>query len=128
MKYSKKGLEKRKKDREGFKEFFEKHVNKIKQEKLTCEECGDRLKGNASEIAHCLPKQKFKSIATNDKNVLYLCGMYSNNQCHSKFDTSSNEVFRDMKVFKKANAVFEELKEAITENINYKEEDRYGNP
>ena len=125
MKYSKKGLEKRKKDREGFKEFFEKHVNKIKQEKLTCEECGDKLKGNVSEIAHCLPKQKFKSIATNDKNVLYLCGMYSNNQCHNKFDNAKTEVVKNMKVYKKAAQRFTELEPKITERISYKEYDKW---
>ena len=90
--YSKKGLEKRKKDRENYQKFFIKHVNKIVEEGLCCEECGDKLQGNVSEVAHILPKGYFKSVATNNDNVLYLCGMYSENQCHRKFDDSKVEL------------------------------------
>ena len=124
-KYSKKGLEKRKKGREGYKEFFEKHIDKIKQERLCCEECGKRLKGNVSEIAHILPKQKYKSIATNDENVLYLCGMYSKNGCHDKFDNSKTDVVKNMKVYNKATEQFAKLEPLIKEKISYKTYDKW---
>ena len=42
-KYSKKGLEKRKEERSCLSEFFIRHVEKIKTEKLCCANCGDKL-------------------------------------------------------------------------------------
>lgn len=125
MKYSKKGLEKRKRERAGYAEFFQKHIKVIKDTKACCEECGAKLRGHVSEIAHILPKSTYKSIATNDKNVLYLCGMYSNNQCHTNFDTFTNEKFQEMLVFPKVLEVFEELENLVEEKISYKTYDRY---
>lgn len=123
--YSKKGLEKRKKDREGLKEFFISCVENIRKKNLTCEECGAKLKGDVSEVAHILPKSLFKSISTNNKNWIPLCGMYSENQCHSKFDDSKTEIFQSMKVFKKISCIFVELEELVTEKIPYKIYARY---
>ena len=60
-KYSKKGLERRKAERECLPEFFQKHIEIAKTK--YCEECGAKLKGNISEIAHRLPKSFFKSTA-----------------------------------------------------------------
>ena len=77
-KYSKKGLEKRKEERHCLPEFFIRHVEKIKTEKLCCANCGDKLKGDVSEVAHVLPKQYFKSIQCSDDNVVYLCSYKSN--------------------------------------------------
>lgn len=125
MRYSKKGLEKRKADRAGFAEFFQKHIQIIKDTNTCCEECGDKLKGNVSEIAHILPKNLFKSIAINDDNVIYLCGMYSNNQCHNKFDDSKLEIFQNMFVFSKISKIFKLLETLVTEKIPYKIYDRY---
>ena len=124
-KYSKKGLEKRKEERKNFPEFFQRHIQNIKGGNLCCEECNDRLKGDVSEIAHVLPKSFFKSISTNDKNVLYLCGQWSSNQCHSKFDNSATEVVKQMRIYPKVQQIFQELKEEITETINYKTTDKY---
>ena len=125
MRYSKKGLEKRKSEREGYAEFFQKHIKIIKDTKACCAECGSRLKGHVSEIAHILPKSYFKSIATNDKNVIYLCGMYSSSQCHTNFDTFSVEKFQKMLVFTKVSCIFAELEDVIEEKINYKIYDKY---
>ena len=127
MKYSKKGLEKRKKDREGFAEFFIKCIERIKTERLCCTECGAPLKGNVSEIAHVLPKSYFKSIATNDLNWIPLCGMYSENQCHLKFDDSKLEIIKKMTIFPKICCIFAQLEDVITEKIPYKIYDRYQN-
>lgn len=125
MRYSKKGWEKRKEDRKGFAEFFQKHIKRIKDTKACCEECGARLKGHVSEVAHILPKSTFKSIATDDENVIYMCGMYSENQCHTNFDTFSVKKFRKMLVFNKVSLIFDNLKNKVKEKINYKIYERY---
>jgi len=81
--------EKRKANREGFGDFFIKHIQTIQEGNLSCQECGKRITSpNASNVAHILGKSKHLEVATNDLNVLYLCGMFSDNQCHSKFDSS----------------------------------------
>ena len=123
IRYSKKGLEKRKAERECLPEFFQKHIEIAKTK--YCEECGEKLKGNASEIAHILPKQYFKSIMCNDLNVLYLCGIYSANNCHSNFDNFPQEKVKEMKIFGKILERFRILEEEITEKINYKHRDLY---
>ena len=122
-KYSKKGLEKRKSERECLPEFFKKHIE-IARGKC-CEECGNKLKGNVSEIAHVLPKSYFKSVMCNDLNVLYLCGMYSEKQCHSNYDTWSAEKVKEMNIFTKVELIFKELEKEIIEKINYKVYERY---
>lgn len=117
-KYSQKGLEKRKAERECLPEFFLRHVEiaKIK----CCEECGAKLRGNVSEIAHVLPKQYFKSVMCSDTNVLYLCGLFSDENCHSKFDNFAQEKVKQMKIYPKVQEIFKQLEENITEKLNYK--------
>lgn len=122
-KYTQKNLEKRKEERKDFPDFFQKHIEAARGK--YCEECGDKLKGNVTEIAHILPKQTFKSISTNDKNVLYLCGLYSKNNCHSNMDNYSNEKFKEMLVYPKISCIFEELEKEITEKISFKIYDKY---
>ncbi len=122
-KYSKKGLEKRKLERECLPEFFQKHIEIAKTK--CCEECGTKLRGNSSEIAHVLPKQYFKSVMCSDLNILYLCGMYSDKQCHTNFDNFPQEKVKEMKIYPKVQEIFKELEEEITEKINYKHRDLY---
>jgi hypothetical protein len=123
--YSTKGLEKRKEERKAFPEFFQRHIQNIRDNGLCCEECGARLRGDVSEIAHVLPKSTFKSIATNDKNVLYLCGQWSNSQCHSNYDNYPTAKVKEMYIFSKVVEIFKVLEEEITEKITYKIEERY---
>lgn len=125
MKYSEKGWNKRKEERAGYAEFFQKHVKIIKDTKACCAECGEKLKGHVSEVAHILPKSSFKSIATNDENVIYLCGMYSNNQCHTNFDNFPIKKFQEMLVFPKVSRIFANLKDIAKEPISYKIYDKY---
>lgn len=125
IKRGKIATEKRKLERENFPEFFKKHIGIIQTNANKCEECGAELKGDVGEIAHILPKQYYKSISTSDNNVLYLCGTFSNNGCHYKFDNSSNEIFKEMLVYPKISRIFTELEKEITEKINYKTYDRY---
>jgi len=122
-KYSKKGLEKRKEERKDFPEFFQKHIEIAKNK--FCEECGEKLKGNSSEIAHILPKSYYKSISTNDNNIIYLCGIYSENQCHTNFDNYDEKKFKKMHCYSKISSIFTELEKEITEKITYKTYDRY---
>lgn len=118
-KYSKKGLEKRKEGRQCLPEFFIRHVEKIKTERLCCTNCGEKLKGDVSEVAHRLSKSTFKSIQCLDDNVAYLCGMYSSNQCHSKYD-GTNEQLQSLNIFAEEKLKVEELLEKVTEKYNYK--------
>lgn len=125
MKYSKKGWKKRKEQRAGYAEFYQKHVDIIKKKKCRCEECGAKLKGHVSEVAHILPKGTFKSIATNDKNIIYLCGMHSEKQCHTNFDNFPIKKFQEMLVFTKVSRIFANLKDMVSESISYKIYDKY---
>lgn len=123
-KYSQKSLEKRKLERQCLSDFFERHIE-IAKSKL-CEECGAKLQGHVSEIAHIVPKQYFKSVMCLDLNVLYLCGMFSNKQCHANYDNFPQEKVKEMKIFEKVRKTFTELEQTITEKINYKHRDLYG--
>lgn len=105
--------------------FFFKHINAIKRERILCGECGERLKGDFSEVAHILPKSKFKSIATNDDNVIYLCGWQSNNNCHGKLDNSSIEDVKQMKIYPQLQHAFELLENEIKEKISWKTYERF---
>lgn len=117
--YSKKGLEKRKAERECLSEFFIRHVNKIKTEKLHCANCGEKLKGDVSEVAHRLPKSTFKSIQCDDDNVLYLGGRFSSCGCHALYD-GTNEQLQSLNIFSAEKEMVKELLEKVTEQINYK--------
>ena len=122
-KYSQKALDKRKQERACLPEFFQRHIEIAKTK--CCEECGAKLQGHVSEIAHVVPKQYFKSVMCLDTNVLYLCGMYSDKQCHSNYDNWTVEKIKEMKIFDKVNQIFKELEKIITEKINYKVYERY---
>lgn len=117
--YSKKGLEKRKAERECLPEFFIRHVNKIKTEKLHCANCGEQLKGDVSEVAHRLPKSTFKSIQCDDDNVLYLGGRFSSCGCHALYD-GTNEQLQSLNIFSAEKEVVKELLEKVTEKYNWK--------
>lgn len=111
---------KRKKDRSGYKEFFERHVFIIKTNRESCRECGVRLKGNVREVCHILPKQYFKSIATDDDNIIYLCEEH-----HNEFDNSSNENVKKMKIYPLIQMSFKNLEGRIKEKLNYKHREKY---
>lgn len=77
--------------RKGYSTFFEKHVEIVKNNGICCQECGSPLTGCVSEIAHILSKRNYPEVATDDRNVLYLCGAFSENRCHSKFDNGNSQ-------------------------------------
>ena len=117
--YSKKGLEKRKAERGCLSEFFIRHVNKIKTEKLHCANCEEKLKGDVSEVAHRLPKSTFKSIQCDDDNVVYLGGRFSSCGCHNLYD-GTNQQLQSLNIFSAEKEIVKELLEKVTEQINYK--------
>lgn len=122
MKYSKKGLEKRKEERQCLSEFFQRHIEIAKGE--CCANCGEKLRGDVSEIAHRLPKSFFKSIQCNDDNVVYLGGRFSSCGCHSLYD-GTNDQLQSLSIFSAEKKIIEELLEKVTEEINYKIYDRW---
>lgn len=122
MKYSKKGLEKRKAERECLPLFFQKHIEIAKTK--YCANCGEKLKGDVSEIAHRLPKSFFKSIMCDDDNVIYLGGMFSNCGCHSMYD-GTNEQLQFLSIFSAEKEIIKELLDRVTEKYNWKILDRW---
>jgi hypothetical protein len=121
-KYSKKGLEKRKEERQCLPEFFQRHIEIAKTKR--CTNCGERLKGDVSEIAHRLPKSYFKSIMCDDDNVVYLGGRFSSCGCHSLYD-GTNEQLQSLSIFSAEKEIIKDLLEKVTEEINYKLYDRW---
>lgn len=105
--------------------FFKKHVDFIINNGVVCSECGVKLRGNTSEVAHILPKNYYKSIATCDDNVVYLCGLFSVDNCHSSFDSSRADKIKEMKIYPILQERFKLLLDRITEKINYKTYDLY---
>ena len=98
-------------------DYFKDRVYYIINNNLACEECGEKLKGNISEVAHIISKTKNPEIENNIHNIMYLCGVPSNNSCHSKFDQSL-EKRRTMKCFDKALDKFECFEDKIINNTN----------
>ena len=119
-----KTLEKRKTARTGYTEFFKKHIELIQDKEICCMECGERLTGHVSEVAHVVMKASNNELAVLDLNVLYLCGMFSKNNCHANFDSSFDRR-NSMKVFPIAVKQFEHLRDKIEkitkEVLNYEE-------
>ena len=106
-------------------DFFYRHVKIIKDTRATCSECGCRLIGDFSEVAHILPKGRFKSISTNDNNVIYLCGWKWGNNCHAKYDNGSRGDLEKMAIFSHVSKSFDELIEIVEEKITYKDYARW---
>lgn len=115
-KYSSKGLEKRKKEREGYSEWYAERAKIAVAKVRYCENCGRKLTGHVSEIAHILPKNLFKSVSTNEDNCLYLCSnfVYGSDGCHDKFDSSYDNA-RQMEVWPTALERFNKFKHLVEE-------------
>lgn len=121
-KYSQKTLEKRKLERECLSKFFKKHIE-IARSKC-CANCGEKLKGEVSEIAHRLPKSFFKSVQCSDNNVVYLGGRFSKCGCHNLYD-GTNEHLQSLFIFLVEKEIIKELLEIVTEKYNWKLLDRW---
>lgn len=97
-------------------EFFIEHVEYITE----CENCGLDLSRSRSgkNVAHILPKSKFRSVATNDNNIMYLCTTFDRSDgqtgCHEMFD-GSWERAKTMPVWELAKERVERIKEQVKE-------------
>lgn len=107
-----KTVNERKEVRKDYSKFFQKHIQLIKEGEYCCEECGDRLFGEVSEIAHIFSKRYNSEIATDSRNIMYLCGRFSNNRCHSLFDKSLDDR-ESMKCFETSKEKVQDLKDKI---------------
>lgn len=98
--------------------FFQYHISKIKQNPI-CMNCGCRLHGTVSEVAHILPKREFMNpeVRSNLDNALYLC-CDSNSNCHGLFDNiQMTEKVYEMEVWEIAVKKYKKLKPFL-KNIN----------
>lgn len=96
----------RKEKRDDLKVYFEYHIPRA----CKCENCGKGITSPAStNVAHILPKSFFKSVRSNLKNFMYLCG-----DCHQMYDYSWAKA-KTMKVWALACERFEQFKDEIKE-------------
>lgn len=85
-----KTAEKRKEERECLGSFFEYHIKRVRK----CENCGVEIrKPTATNIAHIVPKSKFKSVMCLIMNAMYLCL-----KCHNEYDNSWSRA-KDMDIW-----------------------------
>ena len=104
--------------------YYEYHYSILEnnKEKCLCLNCGDKftlIKRNEDKtlsalskcnISHILPKNKFKSIADDKDNCIYLCI-----GCHLQFDKSIGEIEK-MKVFDLAKRYIKSIFHKIKNN------------
>lgn len=101
---------KRQQQREGYGEFFSKHIKIIQEHRKTCQECGAPLQGLTGEVCHILSKSKSPEVAKEDDNILYLC--FYGNSCHAQFDNSLS-MRESMNVFSLAVEKYKLFKEKV---------------
>ena len=107
------------KNRESYSWFFDAMI-KILVRNPKCENCGSNINYNFmphSNIAHILPKQKYKSVATNENNIMFLCAGKSDsesNNCHHKFDSDISGRVK-MPIWESVVKRFQLFKDEITE-------------
>lgn len=93
-------------------DFFNRHLDRKKS--FVCEECGRmNFSPTRVNIAHILPKQIFKSVATNDDNFLWLCLL-----CHARYDSSFSKAIT-MKCWNKSLTQYEKFKDKVTETHKF---------
>lgn len=104
--------------REGYAEFFQEAIEELKKNPV-CQNCGERISVSyepVRNIAHILPKQRYKSVAIHPDNKLFLCSSKDfQNSCHEKFDSGVSTMVK-MPCFKLAVEKFEKFKDQVTEN------------
>lgn len=86
-----------------------------------CQECGSQLFafnnfGRRSCAAHILPKAKFKSVAMNEDNIVYLGADFLGGcSCHDEMDKLGVEHRVKMKIYPLVLERFEKLKPNLTQ-------------
>lgn len=108
---TKKAIQKRKEERKDLPVYFQYHVPKAKK----CENCGRQiLEPGVKNIAHILPKSKFKSINSNLDNAMYLCTVFDGGGCHEEYDSSWSAA-KSMVVWELAVSRFQKFERFIKE-------------
>jgi|AntDeeMinimDraft_6_1070357.scaffolds.fasta_scaffold03539_3 DNA-directed RNA polymerase subunit RPC12/RpoP len=95
--------------------FFKEQIEYIKEKGIKCEECGSSLHGGIDEVAHILSKSKHPEVETEKNNIVYLCGAFSENQCHYNFDKKDRTT---MKVFEIAKQRYSLIKNKVKKESN----------
>lgn len=90
----------------------------------TCENCGERLDRSnpfaiRSQTCHILPKSKFKSIATNPQNKVFMCCFHGCNG-HGNWDNLDAEKRKSMKVYTLAIERFRTFENELTQSEKIK--------
>ena len=108
----------RKEERAGYPKFFRLSIEELKLSP-TCQNCGGSINYDyepVRNIAHILPKQRYKSVATHPENKLFLCASKDNrNACHERFDSGVSSM-KEMPVFPLAIKKFQKFKGEVAEN------------
>jgi hypothetical protein len=119
-KATKKGMEKRKKEREGLPEFFKYAIKKLKENPY-CQNCGCKINDKlfpVNNIAHLLAKSYYKSVMDNPYNFVMLCDSKDNfvtgKSCHYDFDNKLLER-PNMPVFQTALMIYNTFKDDVLE-------------
>jgi 5-methylcytosine-specific restriction endonuclease McrA len=117
--FNPKSREKRKSERAGLPEFFQNAIEELKK-KPKCVNCGRRINVNyrpEMNIAHILPKSKYKSVNDHPFNKIFLCAYKDNpdgSSCHIDFDTRILDIPK-MPCFTEAKKNFEKFKDEVAE-------------
>lgn len=113
---TKKTADRRRGERDGLPEFFTDAVEIAKKDPY-CDNCGRKLNLDYNphwNIAHILPKQKYKSVMTHQLNWIKLCTSKEDGDCHHKFDNNISGI-PDMVCFNLAKSMFEIFKPEVLE-------------
>lgn len=117
--FNEKRREKRKKEREDLPDFFQDSIEELK-DKPVCANCGCSINVNYlphTNIAHILPKSRYKSVMSNKYNFILLCSFKDNedgSSCHYHFDNNINDIPL-MPCFKEAKRKFNLFKDEVKE-------------
>jgi hypothetical protein len=109
----------RKEERSDLPEFFNNAIKELHKNPICCN-CGIKINVNYMphwNIAHILPKQKYKSVMSNPHNWIPLCSSKDSNgisDCHSKFDSNINDI-PSMNCFSVAKNKFQIFKSDVIE-------------
>lgn len=114
--FTQKSRDKRKEERARLPEFFENAI-KTADRSPYCDNCGRVLNLNYNphwNIAHILPKQRYKSVMTHPFNWISLCTTKEDGDCHYKFDNNINDIPK-MPCFEKAKRRFKTFRSEVLE-------------
>lgn len=112
-----KAKEKRKQERADLPEFFTAAIEELRLNPV-CQNCGGRINSTyepVRNVAHILPKQRYKSVAAHPDNRLFLCaGKDSQQSCHERFDSGISAVV-EMPCFTLVVEKFKKFQDKVTE-------------